>query len=251
MKVSSFSLLVSISLLASAHADLTIVQKIEGAGSATDMTMKIKGSKARLEMGTQITSIIDGDTGEVVNLMHDQKSILRMSANQATAAAEMARKFSGTKQDAARPKLTATGKTQKMNGFDVQEYTCETPNYSATYWIATNYPDGAAILKQMQNVLPKAWGSVNTGMPDYSDLPGLPLKSIVSMKEPKLTSTITVASVKQAPVDETEFKIPTDYKEMKIPDIFGGGKKAEPNIAPVDARPANVPGAAVTPSATP
>src|SRR5207249_11102540 len=40
----------------SARADLTITQKVEGAGPSTEMTIKIKGDKARIDRSEEHTS---------------------------------------------------------------------------------------------------------------------------------------------------------------------------------------------------
>ena len=69
MKVLRLSVLLAACLILNARADLTIVQKVEGAGPVADMTVKIKGEKARIDATPQISTIIDGKTGEMINLM--------------------------------------------------------------------------------------------------------------------------------------------------------------------------------------
>ena len=44
-------------------ADLTIVQSVEGMGPVSQMTMKIKGDKARIDVSPQMTMIIDAKNG--------------------------------------------------------------------------------------------------------------------------------------------------------------------------------------------
>src|SRR5256714_15465405 len=90
-------------LLLAAHAVravLTIVQKIEGIGSPTEMTIKIKGDKVRIDLSPQVTTIFDGKTGEMTNLMNDKKTVVRISADKMKAAAEMIKKFSPQKEGA-------------------------------------------------------------------------------------------------------------------------------------------------------
>src|SRR5437667_7210828 len=69
MKLFGLSLLVGACLLLSTSADLTIVQKVEGVGGGGEMTMKIKGDKMRIEISPEITTIFDGGTGELTNLI--------------------------------------------------------------------------------------------------------------------------------------------------------------------------------------
>ena len=206
-------------LAITARADLTIMQKVEGAGSVADMTIKIKGDKARIDATPQISTIIDGKTGEMINLMNDQKTAVRVSAEKMKAASEMVNKFTDKdkKKSAAEPKLTATGKKEIVNGYEAEEYVYEGPDLKATYWIASKYPDGAAILKEMQSLKSETWTAGNARMPDYRDFPGLPIKTVISVGGNQITSTII--SVKKDPVSDAEFSIPKDFREVKTPDI--------------------------------
>lgn len=223
-------------LVMNARADLTIVQKVEGAGPVTDMTIKIKGDKARIDAAPQITTIIDSKTGEMINLMNEQKAAVRMSAEKMKAASEMINKFTDKdkKKSAEKPKLMPTGKKEMVNGYEAEEYVYEAPDLKATYWIALKYPDGAAILKEMQSLKSEAWTATAAKMPDYSDFPGLPIKTVISMGANKITSTI--AAVKRDPVSDAEFSIPKDFREVKTPDISNlleeNAKKSPPESSP-------------------
>ena len=216
-------------LVINARADLTIVQKVEGAGPVADMTIKIKGDKARIDATPQISTIIDGKTGEMINLMNDQKAAVRVSAEKMKAAAEMVSKFTDKNKSAEKPKLAATGKKETVNGYETEEYVYEAPDLRATYWIASKYPDGAAILKELQSLKSEAWTASNAKMPDYRDFPGLPIKTVISVGGNQITSTIT--SIRKDPVSDTEFSIPKDFQEIKTPEIgsLPGGKAKKPS----------------------
>jgi hypothetical protein len=218
MKLLGSSLLVSAVLLLSARADLTIVQKVEGLGPVSEMTIRIKGDKVKVDATPQVTSIIDGKTGEMLNLMNEQKKFMRISAEKAKAVTEMTQKFSESKQPAEKPKLTPTGKKQTINGNETEEYVCETPDFKARYWIATKYPEGATILRQLQAMNPEAWGTQTKGLPDYRSFPGVPIKTTVSMKGQEITTTLT--SIKQDPIGAAEFSVPPGYTEMPMPDFM-------------------------------
>src|SRR6266576_3678714 len=118
MKAVGFALSFAIIAVAiPAQADLTIVQKVEGAGPPTEMTIKIKGEKARIDASPQVTTIVNGKTGEMVNLMRDEKKIVRISADKMKAAVEMINRYEskGKKSDNVKPKLIATGQKEKIN----------------------------------------------------------------------------------------------------------------------------------------
>src|SRR5205823_7592970 len=166
--------IVNFGLFVSARADLTIIQRVDGAGQNGDVTVKIKGDKERIDAPTQPTRIIDGKTGEMADLINDKKTFVRISAEQMKAAAETLNKFDRASKPAA-PKLNPTGKKETVSGFETEEYVYETPRFKASFWVATKFPDAAGILKQMQAPIAGTWKPSNMGMPDYTDFPGLPL----------------------------------------------------------------------------
>lgn len=226
-----------------ARADLTVVQKIEGLGPASEMTIKIKGDKVRMEISPKVTTIFDGKTGEMTNLMNDEKTVVRISADKMKAVAEMTKKYKPTKETAEKPKLVATGQKETVNGYEAEQYVYEGSDFKATYWIALKYPGGADILKQMQAIKSEALNAGSTKPPDYRDFPGLPIRTRIVMKKGATTGeeeaaagggtgiTTTITSVKQDPLSDSEFAIPKDFKEVEMPDIFGG-KSAAPSSSP-------------------
>jgi hypothetical protein len=228
-----FYFLITVGLLLSARADLTVVQKVEGAGKNGEITVKIKGDKERIDAPSQPTRIIDGKTGEMTDLMNDKKSFVRISAEQMKAAAETISKFDDGKQASPR-KLTPTGKKETINGYETEEFVFETPQFKASFWVAAKYPDTAGILKQMQAPVSGAWKPSNMGMPDYTDFAGLPLKTVISVGDNQVVTTIM--SIKKDSISASEFDIPKDFQELK---------------KPLDAAPPPVESPAASPSARP
>jgi hypothetical protein len=227
---SLFALLLALSLPLTLRADLTIQEKVEGAGPVSNVTVKIKGDMARIEASPQVTSIINGKTGDMISLMNDQKVAVRMSAQKLKAATEMMKKYnardSSQKSDNAVHKLQPTGKKDKIGGYDTEEYVQDSPDLKASFWIATNYPDAANILKQLQT-LSSEFMKQTAKMPDYRDFPGFPLKTVFTVNGTQVTST--VVSVKTDSLDASQFTVPADYHEMQTPDLkdLMGGKGQE------------------------
>jgi hypothetical protein len=233
MKIAGLFLLCAVCFISFARADLTVVQKVEGPGQSSEVTIKIKGEKERIESASQPTRIIDGKTGEMLNLMNDQKAFIRISAEQMKAAAETIAKFDGKNQTSERPKLTPTGKKETVNGYETDQYVYETPKFKATFWVATKYPDAASILKQMQAPISEAWKPSNMGMPEYRDFPGVPIKTVVSLGGNEVTTTLT--SLKQGALSDEEFAVPKDFKEVKPPEMSEmpqPGDKKSPSGSP-------------------
>lgn len=220
MKFSRLLLLFSLLGTAAAQADLTIVQKVEGQKGANEITMKVKGSRARVDINPQITTILDAQSGELITILHDQKKVMRISGDRAKAMAEMAGAMSKDVMPSQQPPK-ATGKKQKIDGYETAEYSTVTPKAQTSYWVATDYPQYQEIIRQMNVLQNGAFAALRKSLPDFKDLPGLPLRTEVKMDgQNQMTSTIK--SVDLAPVPESVFAIPGGYSEMKLPDFLGG-----------------------------
>jgi hypothetical protein len=218
MKIFGLGLSVTICLLATARADLTMVQKVEGTGSVHQITIKIKGDKTRLEISPEVAMLIDNKSGDILNLMNAQKKYMRISADKSKAVVDLLSKhLKDSPGSVATAKFVATGKKDTMDGYDVEEYIRESPSMKETFWIAPKYPDAAAILKQLQSIRPSAWSDLAKGVLDFRELPGLPLRATV--KTDRMETTSSLVSVKQDPLNDEEFSVPKDFQEFKIPNF--------------------------------
>src|SRR6266566_9186761 len=248
MKIIFYSLVLTAFIVLPVRADLTIVYSTmvqpashaekpqatpTAVAAATNMTIKVKGDKARIDASPQITAIFDGRTGEVINLLNDRNTVVRISPDKMRAIADMLNQFSSNKAGSDKPRLTPTGQREMINGYDTEQYSYEGPDFKATYWIAPNYPNGAAALAQLQSIKSELWDAANTKMPDFRDFPGLPIRMrIIVNKEnhggehgaspsgcpTEITSTVTGVSLDS--IGDSQFTVPPDFKETSLPDIF-------------------------------
>src|SRR6266704_1269224 len=255
MKAAFYPLVLTAFVVLPVRADLTIVysttvqpashnQKVEPTPTAvaagSNMTIKVKGDKARIDVSPQVTAIFDGQTGELINLLNDQKTIVRITPDKMRAIADMLNKFGSNKAASDKPRLTPTGQREMINGYDTEQYTYEGPDFEATYWIAPNYPNGAAALAQLQSIKSGLWDAANTKMPDFRDFPGLPVRMRMLVGKvnsaggsapdhpTEITSTITGVSLDS--IADSVFTVPANFKETKLPDIFN--KNAPPTVSP-------------------
>ena len=218
MKVRGLFLVIAAFISVTARADLTIVQKIEGSGSVKQITMKLKGGKARVEVSPELTTILESQNGDILTLMNTKKKFVRISAEKSKAIAELASKYGKEPSiPAEKSKLTPTGRKETINGNETEEYVRESPSVKESYWIALKYPDSAAIVKQLQAVTPTAWNEIAKGVLDFNDFPGLPLRTIIKSDGKELTSTII--SIKQDLLSDVEFSVPRDFQELKVPNL--------------------------------
>lgn len=213
-------LLALLALCATARADLTIVQNMEGTEGIHKITFKVKGDKARVEVNQQVTTLIDAKTGDLTTLLNDRKTVMRISGERAKAMAEMAKSF--VKQETPEQAVPKpTGRKETINGYETEEYVTDSPKYHASYWVAKTYPNYQSILQQMSIMQRGAFAEITKGMPDFHALPGLPLRTkIKTQGQSEITSSIE--SVSLAPLPASDFTIPSDYSEMKMPDFLGG-----------------------------
>lgn len=233
-----FSLLAS---AASLRADLTLVQKVDMVGTPGEVTIKFKGDKVRIDPAPQVSMITDARTGDTITLMHREKKAMRMSADKMKAAAEMVKKFSGATPGEQKSKLVSLGRKEVVNGIPTEIFTTNTAVGKATYYIAINYPDAAGILQEMKAAQSSVLASSGANIPDFTDLPGVPVK--IEMDTVRGHVVMTLVSIKRDPIPTVEFMVPADYTEVKMPDIFGAGKNvpekpgekipASPRAAPI------------------
>jgi hypothetical protein len=255
MKTACYSLIFGALAIAAVRADLTIVysttmqpanhsQKAQAtpspAPAANNMTIKIKDDKARIDVSPQLTTIFDVRTGELLNLFIDQKTVVRISPGKMRAIADMLN-ASSNEAGSEKPRLTPTGQREVINGYDTEQYTYDGPDFKATCWVAPNYPDGAAVLAQLQSIKSEFWDAANTKMPDFRDFPGLPIRMRVIVTNllaehggdssgypTEITTTVTGISLDSIP--DNQFTLPADFKETKVPDRFG--KSPTPSVSP-------------------
>jgi len=101
-----------------------------------------------------------------------------------------------------------------INGYEADEYLAESKQFKAHYWIAQSFPSSAAVLKQLQAIVPAAWNDLAKGMIDYRDLPGFPIRN--PDDDWRRRSRQHVVAVKTDPLNDAEFLPPKDFQEMKI-----------------------------------
>lgn len=203
--------------LGTLRADLTVVQKIDGAGIATDSTTKVKGDKTRVDAMPGMSMIINADTGDMVSLMHNQKSYMHIPAEMAKMAVSSLTSTSSA-SNTGKPKLTATGKKETINNYASEEYTCEIAGHKISVWLTTALPNYQAALKEMTAAM--SHGPLAATMQVFNiytnDLPGFPIRTVTEI-EPGQVITTTTTSLDTKPIADADFAVPAAYKEMPVP----------------------------------
>ncbi len=229
MRFLPFALAITLFVPTFARADLTLVQSIVSEGSTTRLTMKIKGAQVRVDSTPLSTAFIDTESGNMTNLIHPQKMIMRISGAQLKDMADAVKAASPVKPaPSAEPK--ATGRKETINGYATEEYVVDTPSGKLHLWLARDYPDWKEIVLDLARMSQGAWAKqlAGTVQADYdiARLPGLPLRT--EMTQPGGGQVIVrFEAIDRKPIPPEEYAIPGDYKEIQMP-AMGIPATAEP-----------------------
>lgn len=206
-------LFVFLLLLTTSRADLIVVQKAEGSGQSGEQTIRIKGDKARTDLAQQLSLLTDTKTGDIVTLMHNPKTFMRMPTAQTGAMLEQLRQARGTEEP---PKLEAAGRKEKVGTYDCEVFTTSLGEMKFTYWITKGVPNSATVAQQITALQRGGLGEMAKGlMPDPSEFPGIAVKTEMNLKGQKVTTTLV--SIKEEAVDPAIFEIPSEYREATAP----------------------------------
>ncbi|MEO6848232.1 MAG: DUF4412 domain-containing protein [Chthoniobacterales bacterium] len=212
MKKTTLLLLAIYASILPVFADVVVVQEVDaGGGQKMQVPMKLKGDKIRIDMEAQKGStIMDTGTGNVIMLMHPQKSYMLVSGETIKS---MNQQVKADKPDASPAKPQPTGRKQKINAYDTEEYVLKTKDGQISLWLAKNVPNQELLLQQFKK-LNNSTGGGNAEL-DYSALPGFPIRMEISGKAGK--TNVTILSIQEVTLPDSDFKPPADYKQMEAP----------------------------------
>lgn len=202
------------------RADIVIVQKVDGAGQSGEMTLKVSGDKVRTDISPQVSTITDATTGDITTLMHTQKSymVISSAASKAMVAqmSKVMQQQTGASASASPVPPTATGKTDKINGYNAAEYTFNNGILKATYWMSTDFPNAKVVNEALAQFRKGGLADMTKAFaPDLSTLPGVPVKTEMEFNGQKIVTELVSAT--ETTVPPSEFEVPPDYTQLKMP----------------------------------
>ena len=210
-----------------AHADIIIEQKMESAMITGNVTMKVKGDLARMDMpsplGGNVTTLMDFKTGDMVTLMHQQKLAMKMNINEVKKQQEAGQKALGM-DPSKMEKPKATGEVENVGEYKSEIFEINQGGMQARLWVAKDFPNAQSIKDQMAKLTASMGGAGFD--PSKMDVPGMVVKSEVSTPVGKMVVTLIKAT--EEAVDEKEFTQPDGYQEMKMPALPGVPAPAAP-----------------------
>jgi len=204
-------------------ADTTITQKIEGGAMMgqgpvnTTQTIKIKGTKARIDMGNQHKyQILDLSTKKMFLVDPDKKEAMSMSVDMLSAAGAM---FKSANQGA-EVNVQNTGNTRTVNGFKCTDYliTIKGAMGMTSKQCVTKDID----YKDFEAFRPYAEGMIRTFIGDkgVEKLPqgmAAAAETTISLMGQNHTSKTELQSVKKEELPASLFEVPADFKVTEAP----------------------------------
>jgi len=213
--------LVVISLLLAsqyARADLVVVeQSLESRQQPKTITIQTKDDKYRIDYGDKLSVIYNLATGDSIRVDHSAATYTTLSGSQAVAMKNSMQK-AGIVPTGKPPRIVDTGKTEKINGYNAEVYTAETPSATYTFWVTKDYPNFDVVRQEMKKVQAASDALDQPGFLslDLSKLDGLVIKSERLTGGGELM-TLTLQSATIQPVADAEFQPPVGYKDISLP----------------------------------
>ena len=184
-----------------ATADVVMISETKIGEVKSRTTMSISGSMTRSDNGTETSVIIDTKTGAMTTLMHEQKMAIKMDMAQLAAMAGASKPAAGSE---AVGKLTATGKTQKIDGYACELYLLENSGTQVSMWVTKDYPGYDKLKAELA-----ALRNLNPGGPKQPEVPGMTLRTEYTANG--MTFVTSVVSLKEEKVDPKIFVVPANY----------------------------------------
>jgi hypothetical protein len=211
-------------LALSARGGFLIKERFEQSDQVEDITLKIKESKVRLDTGDETSALVDSETGVTTLLIHPNKAFLKIGPEEVKQQTKALKEMLGQKlENPADVQLKPTGKKEKINGFDTEEYSTTFNGVEMSLFIAKQYPNYQKIVEALYQVqngpAMEAFRSISIPPDKY---PGLPIRTTQTIMGQKIV--MTLVSAQEMDVPDGDFAIPADYKELNPPTA----EKSEP-----------------------
>ncbi len=209
--------LASFSFCQASESGVEIVQEIEITGpqpAKMQTTIKGQGEWIRMDID-KISTVINTGTGDILTLMHDQRMAMQIPASTSKAILDAAAK-QASREPA--PSLVATGKKEKISGFQCEEYVTEKDGSKVSIWITKESDLGADLMRRLER-----FGNQSSPMQGVlassPDIDGVPMRIVMQQGDTTIRST--TQSVKKAEFTEGDFQAPKEYTTLAAPKELG------------------------------
>jgi hypothetical protein len=210
----TITVIAGLALAFNAKGDYLVKEELQNSGQVQQVTLKIKDTKVREDVEGQSSAIIDTNTGETTLLLHSQKAFLKINPEQLKQQAEALKDVLETKsENPGNVELKPTGKRETINGFDTEEYSTNFNGVEMSIFVAKQFPNYQKVLEALYRVQSGPAMEVLRSMSIPPEkYPGLPIRTTQSIMGQKIV--VNLASAQEIDVPDTDFTIPSDYKEL-------------------------------------
>ena len=197
----TITFIASLALVFTARGDYVIKEELENSGQVQQITLKIKDTKVREDVGGQNSAIIDSNTGETTLLLHAQKAFLKINPEQLKAQAHALKDLLGAKaENPANIELKPTGKRETINGFDTEEFTTNLNGVQLSIFIAKGFPNYQKLVEALYRVQSGPAMDILRSMSIPPDkYPGLPIRTTESIMGQKIVVILDSAQETDLP----------------------------------------------------
>ena len=207
----------------SARADLMLVQAADDTNIIFKATLRLHGNWMRLDQQENTNGsygvIINLDTRDSLTLLPKEKKFLKRAGADILKDLALDKKlFGSTNENFQLPAPAwATGKAEPVNGYDTEVYVWQGAHgLKETLWVAKHFPDYESIRPELAKLDRfNDTGPHRNAQPALSPLPGMVVKSEVTINGQKKTTVLVSATV--APLDASLFALPEDYTLWQSP----------------------------------
>lgn len=196
-----------VAVLGSAKADVTFVQNLDTGipmDDAANITVHSTDGKYRVDIGNDISSIVDTRASTVITVMHDDRTYFKMAD-------------ASDQNNAYTPKplplnLKKTDQTETISGFTAAAWTAESEGNNFTIWIAEGVPDQDKLLMEIAKLPPEVdpFQGLLRGTVFAA---GFPIRMDLVDAEGQ-RSIMTITQISSLPVTSTYFSPPVGYTSL-------------------------------------
>jgi len=221
------ALLLLLGCSCAAFADMTIVQHIKTSpmmgqpGKDTEMTMYIKGQKARMQTkDTANYQLMDLQSNKMFIVDPTKKQVMVVNPDTMEAASKMFSQMNGGKE----PKIDVqkTGKSDTVSGYKCEEYAITASggmlsmNSIQCVTKEVNTAEFEPFRKYAEGVMKMIGGAKGN-----IDIKGLPVRNAMklSLMGQTMDSMTEVLSVSTSTISDDMFSYPPDYKAVDMPSM--------------------------------
>ncbi len=201
------TIIATLALLGSARADVTFVQNLDlgiPMEDTADITIRATADKYRIDLGTDMSSIVDAKSATVITVLHDDRTYFEMDNYK--------------RDDSAAPAppsltLAKTNRSETIAGFQATAWTAEADGIKFTVWTTEGLPDQERLLADLA-ALPSDIDPFQGLLRGTKQIQGFPIR-LEMIDGDGEKSIMTITSISGDPVPLEHFVPPAAYQSLE------------------------------------